>query len=40
MEKEEMKQVAGFVGIIAAGMAFMWLFVKAMSIAAYLDGGM
>lgn len=40
METEELKQVAGFVGIIAAGMAFMWLFVQAMSLAAFLDGGM
>ena len=40
MEKEEMKQVAGFVGIIAAGMMCMLLFVKLMSLAAHLDGGM
>lgn len=40
MKTEELKQVAGFAGIIAAGMVCMWLFVKLMSIAAYLDGGM
>ena len=40
MEKEELKECVKFTAIVAAGMAFMWLFVKMMTVAAYLDGGM
>lgn len=39
MEKEDFKHVAGFAGIMVAGMGCLVLFVKLMSIAAMLDAG-
>ena len=37
MKYDDVKHIAGFVGIMAVGMGCMYLFVKLMSIAAYLD---
>ena len=37
MKKDDVKHIAGFVGIMAVGMGCMYLFVKLMAIAAYLD---
>lgn len=37
MKLDDVKHVAGFVGIMAVGMGCMYLFVKLMSIAAYID---
>lgn len=37
MNDDDVKHVAGFVGLMVAGMGCMYLFVKLMSIAAYLD---
>lgn len=37
MKNDDVKHIAGFVGIMAVGMGCMYLFVKLMAIAAYLD---
>ena len=37
MDHDDVKHIAGFVGIMAVGMGCMYLFVKLMAIAAYLD---
>ena len=37
MKNDDVKHIAGFVGLIAVGMGCMYLFVKLMSIAAFLD---
>lgn len=37
MDHDDAKHIAGFVGLMAVGMVCMYLFVKLMSIAAYLD---
>lgn len=36
---DDVKHIAGFAGIMAVGMGCMYLFVKLMAIAAYLDRG-
>ena len=37
MKNDDVKYIAGFAGIMAVGMGCMYLFVKLMAIAAYLD---
>ena len=37
MKYDDVKHIAGFAGIMAVGMGCMYLFVKLMSIAAYID---
>lgn len=37
MKKYDVKHIAGFAGIMAVGMGCMYIFVKLMAIAAYLD---
>ena len=37
MKHDDVKHIAGFVGLMAVGMGCMYLFVKLMAIAAYLD---
>lgn len=37
MDHDDAKHIAGFVGLMAVGMGCMYLFVKLMAIAAYLD---
>ena len=37
MDHNDVKNIAGFVGLMAVGMGCMYLFVKLMAIAAYLD---
>ena len=37
MKKDDVKHIARFAGIMAVGMGCMYLFVKLMAIAAYLD---
>lgn len=37
MNEDDVKHVAGFAGIMVAGIGCMYLFVKLMSLAAYLD---
>ena len=37
MKYDDLKHIAGFAGIMAVGMGCMYLFVKLMAIAAYLD---
>lgn len=37
MKEDDVKHIAGFVGLMVAGMGCMYLFVKLMSLAAYLD---
>lgn len=37
MDNEDMKHVAGFAGLMVAGMACIYLFVKLMALAAMLD---
>ena len=37
MKNDDVKNIAGFVGIMAVGMGCMYLFVKLMALAAYLD---
>jgi len=39
MEKDDIKHVAGFSGIMVAGMGCMYLFVRLMALAAMLDAG-
>ena len=39
MENDDLKHVAGFAGIIVAGMGCLYLFVKLMALAAMLDAG-
>lgn len=39
MKYDDVKNIAGFAGIMAVGMGCMYLFVKLMAIAAYLDLG-
>lgn len=38
MELDDMKHVAGFAGLMVAGIGCIYLFVKLMSIAAMLEG--
>ena len=40
MKKDDVKHIAGFAGIMAVGMGCMYLFVKLMAIAAYLDNNL
>ena len=37
MKNDDVKNIAGFAGIMAVGMGCMYLFVKLMALAAYLD---
>ena len=37
MDHDDVKHIAGFVGIMTVGMGCMYLFVKLMALAAYLD---
>ena len=37
MKDDDVKHVAGFAGLMVAGMGCMYLFVKLMAIASYLD---
>ena len=39
MEKDDIKHVAGFAGIMAVGMGCLYLFVRLMALAAMLDAG-
>lgn len=40
MKNDDVKHVAGFVGLMVAGMGCMYLFVKLMAIASYLDNNL
>ena len=40
MQPEYVKEAARFAAIMAAGMACVWMFVKVMSLAAYLDSSL
>lgn len=39
MQPEDIKHVAGFAGLMVAGMTCIYLFVKLMALAAMLDNG-
>ena len=40
MKYDDVKHIAGFVGIMAVGMVCMYLFVKLFALASYLDNNL
>ena len=40
MNNDDVKHIAGFAGIMVAGMVCMYLFVKLMALASYLDNNL
>ena len=40
MKNDDVKHIAGFVGLMAVGMGCMYLFVKLMALASYLDNNL
>ena len=40
MKNDDVKHIAGFVGLMAVGLGCMYLFIKLMAIAAYLDNNL
>ena len=40
MKEDDVKHVAGFAGLMVAGMVCMYLFVKLFALASYLDNNL